>query len=104
MRRVLQKDFAKIWNEVDLLLTPTSAIIAPKIGQATVEIDGSPEDTRMAATRFVRPFNVLGLPAISIPCGAGEFGMPLGLQIVGKAFAEAKIFLAAACLEAALAK
>lgn len=102
MRRVMQKDFAKIWTEIDLLFTPTSAIIAPKIGQTTVEIEGVAEDTRMASTRFVRPFNVLGLPAISIPCGQGELGMPAGLQIVGKAFSEGKIFEMAACLEAAL--
>jgi aspartyl-tRNA(Asn)/glutamyl-tRNA(Gln) amidotransferase subunit A len=104
MRRVMQRDFARIWKQVDLLMTPTSAIIAPKIGQTTVEIDGAPEDTRMAATRFVRPFNVLGLPALSLPCGSGEFGMPVGLQIVGKAFDEARILEAGACLEAVLTK
>jgi aspartyl-tRNA(Asn)/glutamyl-tRNA(Gln) amidotransferase subunit A len=104
MRRVMQREFSMIWNRIDLLLTPTSAIIAPKIGQTTVEIDGTPEDTRMAATRFVRPFNVLGVPALSLPCGTGELGMPVGLQIVGKPFSEAKIFEAAACLEAALQK
>jgi len=101
MRRVMQRDFAKIWGEVDLVFTPTSPIVAPKIAQSTVEIDGIPEDTRMASTRFVRPFNVLGLPALSMPWGTGEFGMPVGLQIVGKAFSEGKIFEAAACLEAA---
>jgi aspartyl-tRNA(Asn)/glutamyl-tRNA(Gln) amidotransferase subunit A len=102
MRRVMQKNFARIWSQVDLLFTPTSAIIAPKIGQSTVEIDGIAEDTRMAATRLVRPFNVLGLPALSLPCGKGELGMPAGLQIVGKAFSEARIFQAAACLESKL--
>jgi aspartyl-tRNA(Asn)/glutamyl-tRNA(Gln) amidotransferase subunit A len=104
MRRVMQKNFAKLWKNIDLLATPTSAIIAPRIGQTAVEIEGIPEDTRMAATRFVRPFNVLGLPAISIPCGKGELNMPAGLQLVGKAFSEAKIFEAAAALEDALAK
>ena len=102
MRRVMQKDFAKIWSQVDLLLTPTSPIIAPKIGQTTVEIEGVSEDTRMASTRLVRSFNVLGLPALSLPCGKGELGMPVGLQIVGKAFSEARIFEAGACLESKL--
>ena len=67
-----------------------------------VEINGLEEDTRMASTRFVRPFNVLGLPAVSLPCGTGELGMPVSLQIVGKAFSEAKILEAGACLEANL--
>jgi aspartyl-tRNA(Asn)/glutamyl-tRNA(Gln) amidotransferase subunit A len=103
MRRVMQKEFATVWSQIDLLATPTSAIIAPKIGQTSVEIGGVVEDTRMAATRFVRPFNLLGLPALSLPCGKGELNMPAGLQLVGKAFSEAKIFEAAACWEAALA-
>jgi aspartyl-tRNA(Asn)/glutamyl-tRNA(Gln) amidotransferase subunit A len=103
LRRVMQRGFAQIWSQIDLLLTPASAIVAPPIGAATVEIDGTPEDTRIAATRFVRPFNVLGLPALSMPCGTGEGGLPIGLQIAGPAFSEAKIFHAAACLEAALA-
>jgi aspartyl-tRNA(Asn)/glutamyl-tRNA(Gln) amidotransferase subunit A len=102
MRRVMQKEFAKIWGQIDLLFTPTSAIIAPKIGQSTVEIEGVPEDTRMACTRFVRPINVLGIPALSLPCGKGELGMPVGLQIIGKAFSEARIFEAGACLESEL--
>lgn len=102
MRRVMQRDFAKVWNQIDVLFTPTSAIIAPKIGQTTVEINGLAEDTRMASTRFVRPFNVLGLPALSLPCGKGELGMPASLQIIGKAFSEAKILEAGACLEANL--
>jgi aspartyl-tRNA(Asn)/glutamyl-tRNA(Gln) amidotransferase subunit A len=98
----MQRDFAKVWNQIDVLFTPTSAIIAPKIGQTTVEINGLAEDTRMASTRFVRPFNVLGLPALSLPCGKGELGMPASLQIIGKAFSEAKILEAGACLEANL--
>jgi aspartyl-tRNA(Asn)/glutamyl-tRNA(Gln) amidotransferase subunit A len=102
MRRVMQKEFAKVWSQIDVLFTPTAAVIPPKIGQTSVEIEGVAEDTRMASTRFVRPFNVLGLPALSLPCGKGELGMPAGLQIVGKAFDEAKILEAGACLEAAL--
>jgi aspartyl-tRNA(Asn)/glutamyl-tRNA(Gln) amidotransferase subunit A len=102
LRRVMQRDFAMLWTKIDVLFTPTSAVIAPKIGQTTVEIDGMAEDTRMASTRLVRPFNVLGLPALSIPCGKGELGMPVGLQIVGRAFCEAKILEAGACLEAEL--
>lgn len=103
LRRLMQQEFSLLWKSVDLIFTPTSPIVAPEIGQATVEISGVAEDTRMASTRFVRAFNVLGLPAISLPCGKGEFGLPVGLQIVGKAFSEAQIFQAAACVEYSLA-
>jgi aspartyl-tRNA(Asn)/glutamyl-tRNA(Gln) amidotransferase subunit A len=104
LRRVMQKEFAKLWEQIDLLFTPAAPIVAPKIGEATVDIEGVPEDTRMASTRFVRCFNLLGIPALSLPCGTGALGMPVGLQIVGTAFSEAKILHGAACLEAALSK
>ena len=88
LRRVMQRDFARIWREVDVLFTPTAPIIAPHIGATTVEIAGEPEEVRMATTRFVRAINVLGLPAVSVPCGTAG-GMPVGLQIIGPAFSEA---------------
>lgn len=91
LRRQMQREFARIWDKIDVLFTPTSPIVAPKIGAATVEIDGVAEDARMATTRFVRAINVLGLPAISIPSGTAGEGMPVGLQIIGRPFAEAEI-------------
>jgi aspartyl-tRNA(Asn)/glutamyl-tRNA(Gln) amidotransferase subunit A len=45
-------------------------------------MDGIVEDIRLASTRLVRPFNVLGWPALSIPCGRSREGMPIGLQLV----------------------
>jgi aspartyl-tRNA(Asn)/glutamyl-tRNA(Gln) amidotransferase subunit A len=102
LRRVMQKEFSRLWDRVDLIFTPTAPIVAPRIGEAAVEIDGVDEDTRMASTRFVRALNVLGLPALSIPCAKAPGGLPIGLQIIGKAFAEARIFLAGAALEAQL--
>jgi aspartyl-tRNA(Asn)/glutamyl-tRNA(Gln) amidotransferase subunit A len=60
--------------------------VAPRIGETHVEIDSSVEDVRLASTRFVRAINVLGLPAISVPLPAP--GLPIGLQVVSKPFAE----------------
>jgi aspartyl-tRNA(Asn)/glutamyl-tRNA(Gln) amidotransferase subunit A len=87
LRRVYQREWARVWNHVDIVLTPTSPITAPKIGQTTVEIAGAPEDVRLAATRFVRAINVIGLPAISVPIAA-EGPLPVGLQLIGKPFDE----------------
>jgi aspartyl-tRNA(Asn)/glutamyl-tRNA(Gln) amidotransferase subunit A len=98
LRRMMQRDFTRIWSEVDVLFTPASPIVAPHIGAATVEIAGAHEDVRIAATRFVRAINVLGLPAISVPCGTASDRMPVGLQIVGRAFAEKQILHVAAAL------
>jgi aspartyl-tRNA(Asn)/glutamyl-tRNA(Gln) amidotransferase subunit A len=95
LRRVYQREWAKVWHHVDVILTPTSPITAPKIGQTTVEIDGVAEDVRLAATRFVRAINVIGLPAVSIPIGTAN-GLPIGLQIIGKPFDESTVLELAA--------
>ncbi|MDQ6665865.1 MAG: amidase family protein [Acidobacteriota bacterium] len=99
LRRMMQREFAKLWDGIDCLFTPTVPMGAPPIGALTVEIEGKTEDTRLATTRFVRAINVLGLPALSIPCGITDEHMPIGLQIVGKPFAEAEILRIGAALE-----
>jgi aspartyl-tRNA(Asn)/glutamyl-tRNA(Gln) amidotransferase subunit A len=99
LRRVLQREFRKLWLEADCLFVPTSAATAAKIGHTTVDIEGTEEDVRLANTRFLRGFNALGLPALSMPCGRDAAGLPVGLQIVGPEFGEARILRAAAALE-----
>jgi len=99
LRRMMRDEFNKLWGEVDCLFTPTTAMGAPKIGAATVQLGDAEEDVRLAATRLVRGINVLGLPAISIPCGLDARGMPLGLQIVSRPFGEALLLRVAAALE-----
>src|SRR5262249_49492737 len=99
LRRLAQIEFRKLWTEVDCLFVPTAPNTAPQIGQTTVVIDGESEDVRLAATRFVRGINVLGLPALSLPCGVDAHGLPIGLQIVGAEFTEALVLRAGAALE-----
>jgi aspartyl-tRNA(Asn)/glutamyl-tRNA(Gln) amidotransferase subunit A len=99
LRRTMRWEFNQLWKEVDCLFTPTTPITAPRIGETTVEILGETEDTRLATTRFMRGINVLGLPALSIPCGYDRRKMPIGLQIVGKAFDEAGVMRVGAALE-----
>src|SRR5207247_10841538 len=69
LRRLAQQEFQALWRHVDCLLTPTTPTAAPKIGQTTVDTGEGAEDVRIASTRLVRAINVLGLPALSIPCG-----------------------------------
>lgn len=99
LRRQAQLDFRRVWDEIDCLVTPTTAIPAPRIGETLVRIGDREEEVRSAATRLVRSFNALGLPALSLPCGMTAAGLPVGLQIVGPPFAEARILRAAAALE-----
>jgi aspartyl-tRNA(Asn)/glutamyl-tRNA(Gln) amidotransferase subunit A len=101
LRRIFQAEYRKLWEQVDCLFTPTSPITAPRIGQTVTRIDGQEEDIRLASTRLVRGINVLGLPALSLPCGQDSAGMPIGLQIIGKPFAEALILRVGQALEPA---
>ena len=101
-RRAMQAEFQKLFESVDCLFTPASPIPAPRIDQKSVMIDGMEEDVRLAATRFVRGINALGLPALSLPCGRSSSGLPIGLQIVGRAFAEKFVLHVGAALESAV--
>ncbi len=99
LRSVYRRHFLELFQSIDVLFTPTTPMTAPKIGQATVVLDGQEEDTRLASTRFVRGINVVGFPALSIPCGFDKTGLPIGLQIIGKPFAEGTILRVGAALE-----
>ncbi len=98
LRRTMQREFNALWSRVDCLVTATTPITAPRIGETGTTIGGEPEDVRLATTRLVRAINLLGLPAISIPYGSDHRGLPIGLQIVGKPFAEALILRVAQAL------
>jgi aspartyl-tRNA(Asn)/glutamyl-tRNA(Gln) amidotransferase subunit A len=100
VRRTLMRDYAGLFRGIDVLFTPTTPVPAPRIGETTVTIGGAQEDARLASTRFVRGINALGLPAISIPCGESRDGLPLGLQIVGRAWADRQVLTVAAAMGA----
>lgn len=98
LRRVFMRQFRALWNGVDCLLTPTTPNTAPPIGETGTVIRGEPEDVRLAATRLVRGINVLGAPAVSVPCGRDRGGLPIGMQLVGRPFSEALLLKAAQAL------
>ncbi len=99
IRRKLRLEFDRLWSEVDCIFMPATPNTAPRIGENTIRLGGHDEDTRLATTRLVRGINVLGLPALSMPCGLSGAGLPVGLQIVGPAFDEATILRIGAALE-----
>ncbi|HEU5022495.1 MAG TPA: amidase [Bryobacteraceae bacterium] len=97
LRRRWQREWAKLWKDIDILLAPTAPIVAPKIGQTAVSwSNNEEEDARLATTRLVRSINVLGLPAVSVPLPVS--GLPIGLQIVGPPFADNLVLSAAGSL------
>lgn len=99
IRRRLRAQFDKLWDDVDCILTPTTPNTAPAIGTQTIRLGGRDEDARLATTRLVRGINVLGIPALSIPCGLSSTGLPIGLQILGAPFDEATILGVGAAME-----
>ena len=81
----VRKKCEQFFELYDLLLIPTTPIPAPIIaGNDAVEQAGR-------LTRFTAPFNLTGLPALSIPCGFTKDGLPIGLQIVSRTWADAKV-------------
>ena len=99
LRRIYIREFSKLWSGVDCIFTPTTPTPAPKIGQVTMQVGGVDEDVRLATTRLVRAINVLGIPALSIPCGFTKSGLPIGLQILGAPRAEDMILRIGAAVE-----
>ena len=70
-------------EELDALVVPTTPITATRVGEESVAIKGSIHPTRALLLRLNRPANLAGVPAISVPCGLTENGLPVGLQFVG---------------------
>lgn len=93
MQSILQRQFAHFLETFDLLITPTVPITAPQRGAADAV-----ERARLL-TRFTAPFNLTGLPAISVPCGFSKDGLPIGVQLVAKHWAEGKLLRAAYAYE-----
>jgi aspartyl-tRNA(Asn)/glutamyl-tRNA(Gln) amidotransferase subunit A len=79
----------------DLVATPTLKVRVPT--RAETDVDAAPENWSrfMALSENTRPFNYLGLPTISIPCGFDDRGLPVGLQLAGRPFSEARVLRAA---------
>ena len=95
MRRTLE--------EVDVLVTPTTAIPAPLIGAETARYGDGEESMLTALIRLTSPFNGAHLPALSVPCGYSAAGLPIGLQIAGRPFDEATVLRAGYAYEQATA-
>jgi aspartyl-tRNA(Asn)/glutamyl-tRNA(Gln) amidotransferase subunit A len=102
VRTLFRREFDALWQTVDILATPTTPMTAPLSEAATVRIGANEEDTRMASTRLVRAINLVGEPALSLPCGKDPSGLPIGMQLVSAPFTEPKLLQVAKMLEAAL--
>lgn len=99
IRRQLKDDFRAAFNEVDVLIAPTLPVMAPNIGDSEADLNGSKVDLIDNFIRFTGPSNLTGLPAMSVPVGFNG-DLPVGLQIVGRAFDEGTVLNVGSAIEA----
>jgi aspartyl-tRNA(Asn)/glutamyl-tRNA(Gln) amidotransferase subunit A len=95
---VARHEIKSVFSDVDSLVTPTTLIPAPRLA----DLQANPENLRpreVVMLRNTRPFNVWGLPAISVPCGFTKAGLPIGLQIAGAHGQEATVLQLAQAYE-----
>ncbi|MYB08398.1 MAG: Asp-tRNA(Asn)/Glu-tRNA(Gln) amidotransferase subunit GatA [Acidimicrobiia bacterium] len=97
VRTLIINDFASVWERFDLLVSPTSPSTAFSLGERTAD----PMAMYMSDVCTV-PVNLTGQTAMSVPYGAGDDGLPVGVQIMAPALGESVMFRAAAVLEASL--
>jgi aspartyl-tRNA(Asn)/glutamyl-tRNA(Gln) amidotransferase subunit A len=101
IRAMLCRRFSEVWRDVDLVVTPTVPVPPAPIGtQAVTTSSRGPEPTHTVYTRYLAPFSSLGLPTLSVPCGATTGGLPIGMQLAGPPHAESLLFYAAGAYEA----
>jgi aspartyl-tRNA(Asn)/glutamyl-tRNA(Gln) amidotransferase subunit A len=90
VRTLIQKDFTDAFNRCDLIFTPTSPTAAFRLGEKT-----SDPLTMYLSDIYTISVNLAGLPGISIPCGFNSEGLPIGLQLIGRAYDEPMLLRAA---------
>ncbi len=98
VRTLIIRDFARAYADFDVLLSPTSPTVAFELGAKTAE-----PLTMYLSDVCTIPTNLAGHPAMSVPYGAGEAGLPIGVQVLAPALGESVMFRAARVLESSAA-
>lgn len=96
VRTLIKSDFEKVFEKYDVIIGPTAPSTAFKIGEKIAD-----PLTMYANDILTIPVNLAGVPGISVPCGFGANGLPLGLQIIGKHFDESTVYRVAHAFEQA---
>ena len=95
VRALVRDDVDEALRRHDVLLAPSTPIVAPRVDEDAVDVRGRRVDVRSALIRLTRAFNLSGHPACALPCGFTAAGLPIGMQIVGRAFDEATVLRSA---------
>ncbi len=87
IRSLIQSAFRELLSDIDVLIAPSRLAPAQKITQALDALNDRPTPSNPGLTALIPAGNLAGLPALSLPCGFAQ-GMPIGIQLVGRAFTE----------------
>jgi len=98
-KREVTRDFNAAFDRVEIIVAPTLPVAAPRHGTKEMEIVGEKETVRSAFVRLNRPANFTGHPAISVPCGFTRTCLPIGLQLIGPYWSEARLLAIAHAYE-----
>jgi len=90
-RTLLQRNFNEAFKRAEVIVSPTLPALPPLVGEVWVQSGDLREHVIDAFLRFNIPYDLTGFPAISVPCGFSSAGLPIGLQIAGRAFEESTI-------------
>ena len=99
IRRLIIDAYRELFSQVDLLATPIAPVSSYRLEDTPTDPVFGDGDRFKALCRFSGPFNLIGAPAISVPCGFDDAGLPVGLQLVARPFAEPTLYQAAAAVE-----
>ena len=94
VRSLVRKDFDEAFGKCDFIISPVTPTVAYKIGEKT----GDSLQMYLGDAYSV-PVNIAGIPALTLPCGIGEGGMPVGMQLIGPAFSEGLLYRAGFAFE-----
>jgi aspartyl-tRNA(Asn)/glutamyl-tRNA(Gln) amidotransferase subunit A len=97
VRSLIERDFQNAFSRCDVIATPTAPTPAFKLGEKTAD----PLEMYLSDIYTITA-NLAGVPALSLPCGLSSSGLPIGIQLIGKQFDEARLLRAAHNLEQAL--
>jgi aspartyl-tRNA(Asn)/glutamyl-tRNA(Gln) amidotransferase subunit A len=101
LRSLIMREWRRALTDADLVLVPTHPVTATEVGQVSYIWDnGIDEDIWSLFSRHLVHANLTGLPAISVPCGVDDNGLPFGAQFIGRPFGESSLLRAAAIYEA----
>jgi aspartyl-tRNA(Asn)/glutamyl-tRNA(Gln) amidotransferase subunit A len=102
VRTLMQRAWASMFQDIDVLVTPGMPSGAPQVGTEVVSWpDGSTEDVTTSLVRLTSATNLTGHPVLSVPVGRNEAGLPLGMQVTGRPFDEATVLRVGQAYESA---